>query len=267
MVKVREDMTGWVMTEHGFPNSRIIILKQADDYVSPQGSHYAQWLCKCTCGNSNPFVVKGLELRNGDTQSCGCIRRETHKKYNMYQLNLQDEHGQYGIGYCSNTNSEFYFDMEDYNKIKDYCWYEVDCGEYHTMEAWERNSQTQIKMHWLIVGKYYDHADRNAFNNRKYNLRQANASQNSANRSLLNRNISGFTGVSWDKSRNKWIAHIGIKTEKIRLGRFTNKEDAIRARLEAEAKYFGEFAPQRHLFKEYGIEDELMEGEVNCDMN
>ena len=258
MVKVREDMTGWIMAEHGFQNSRIIILEQAEDYVSPQGRRYAQWLCKCTCGNPNNFIVKGLELRNGDTQSCGCIRRETHKKYNTYQLNLQDEYGQYGIGYCSNTSHEFYFDMEDYNKIKDYCWYEVDCGEYHTMEAWESNSHTQIKMHWLIVGKYYDHEDRNAFNNRKYNLRPANASENSSNRSILRRNTSGITGVSWDKSRNKWIAHIGIKNKKFRLGRFSNKEDAILARLKAEKQYFGEFAPQRHLFKEYDIEDEVM---------
>lgn len=43
------------------------------------------------------------------------------------------------------------------------------------------------------------------------------------------------------------------------LSRFVNKEDAIRARLRAERQYFGEFAPQRHLFEEYGIEDEFME--------
>ena len=33
------------------------------------------------------------------------------------------------------------------------------------------------------------------------------------------------------------------------------EEEAIRTRLKAELKYFGnEFAPQRHLFKKYGIE-------------
>ena len=30
-------------------------------------------------------------------------------------------------------------------------------------------------------------------------------------------------------------------------------DDAIKARLNAEAKYFGKFAPQRHLFEQYGI--------------
>ena len=37
------------------------------------------------------------------------------------------------------------------------------------------------------------------------------------------------------------------------LGCFSDKEIAIKVRLEAEAKYFGDFAPQRHLFEQYGI--------------
>jgi hypothetical protein len=37
------------------------------------------------------------------------------------------------------------------------------------------------------------------------------------------------------------------------LGYFINKDDAIKTRLSAEAKYYGEFAPQKHLFEEYGV--------------
>lgn len=51
MVKVKEDMTGWKMWEHGVPNSRLIVIKQVDDYVSLKGEHRAQYLCKCNCGN------------------------------------------------------------------------------------------------------------------------------------------------------------------------------------------------------------------------
>lgn len=216
MVKVREDLTGWKMCEHGFPNSRITVIEQAEDYVDLQGRHYARWWCKCNCGNPELFIVRSAELKNGDTQSCGCIRRELNKKYNHYILNLKDEYGEYGIGYCSNTGKEFYFDMNDYDKINEYCWYEVDCGEYHTIEAWDckTNANTQIKMHWLIVGKYYDHKDRNAFNNRKYNLRKATFSQNSSNRSITNRNTSGIIGVGYEESRKKWYAHIGINKKK-----------------------------------------------------
>ena len=30
MVKVREDMTGWIMSEHGFPDSRLTVLYQTE---------------------------------------------------------------------------------------------------------------------------------------------------------------------------------------------------------------------------------------------
>ena len=42
------------------------------------------------------------------------------------------------------------------------------------------------------------------------------------------------------KNNNCWLAQIGFNGQKIKLGRFKNKEDAIKARKEAEEKYFGE---------------------------
>lgn len=254
MVKVKEDMTGWNMSEHGFPNSRITVLEQAEDYVSPKGLHYARWWCKCNCGNEEKFIVKGLELRNGNTQSCGCIRKEKNKKYNEWLGDIfEDENGKYRIGLTTNTHKEFYIDEEDFDKVKDYCWYEVKNGEYRTIEAWIPKLKSQLKIARLIVGDYFDHADRNPFNNRKYNLRKATFSQNSSNRSLLNRNKTGYIGVCFDSSRNKWKASICINHKNINLGRFINKEDAIIARLKAEKEYYGEFAPQRHLFEQYNI--------------
>lgn len=52
------------------------------------------------------------------------------------------------------------------------------------------------------------------------------------------RNKSGYKGVSWMKSRQKWIAYIGFKGKQITLGYFDDKEDAIKARKAAEEKYF-----------------------------
>lgn len=66
-------------------------------------------------------------------------------------------------------------------------------------------------------------------------------------------NTSGFIGVSWDSSYNKWKSYIRVDGKKKNLGRFANKNDAVKVRLQAEAEYYGEFAPQRHLFEEYGI--------------
>lgn len=236
MVNVKEDLTGQHI--HKFT-----ILEQTDDYISPQGIHHARWLCQCDCG-SEPVKVRGNALKNGTTTSCGCSRR----RYNTYDLS-----GEYGIGWTHNTNREFYFDLEDYNKIKDYCWFEIIHKNTGHHEVVTNSNGKTVRMHWIICGKYYDHADRNTFNNLKSNLRKANRTENARNYSKQKNNTSGFSGVSWDKQHSKWVANITIEKKRKKIGRFANKEDAIVARLQAEKEYFGEFAPQRHLFDEYGI--------------
>jgi hypothetical protein len=44
-----------------------------------------------------------------------------------------------------------------------------------------------------------------------------------------------------------------VNRKQIRLGCFSDKIDAIKARLKAEKEYFGEFAPQQHLFEQYEV--------------
>lgn len=39
---------------------------------------YAQWLCKCDCGNTK--IVRTDLLKSGGVRSCGCIAREIHSK-------------------------------------------------------------------------------------------------------------------------------------------------------------------------------------------
>ena len=53
---------------------------------------------------------------------------------------------------------------------------------------------------------------------------------------------------------NQWQVYISINKQRTHLGYFDNKEDAIKTRLKAEIKYYGEFAPQRHLFEQYNID-------------
>ena len=253
MVKVKEDMTGWKMWEHGVPDSRLIVKQQIEDYIAPSGEHCSQWLCECLCEKHSKVIARGKDLKNGDKKSCGCLTRELRsqnaKKYNKYDLS-----GEYGVGWTNNTGNEFYFDLEDYDKIKDYCWYEyVDHNGYHALQA--NDKKLVIRMQWLITGKYHDHKDKNPMNNRKCNLRPATHGENMQNKSVYKNNKSGFTGVSWDTNKCQWYVQIQYNKKRINLGCFDNKEDAIRARLEAENKYFGEFAPQKHLFEQYGIID------------
>ncbi|AQG74085.1 hypothetical protein AWJ15_14425 [Lacticaseibacillus rhamnosus] len=63
-------------------------------------------------------------------------------------------------------------------------------------------------------------------------------------------NISGVTGVQWDKSRKKWVATLWLKGVRVLYSRFAKKEDAIRARREAEEKYFKPILEKYHRDKE-----------------
>ena len=250
---------------------RLTVVEQADDYIVPKtGRHYPQWLCECSCEEHNKVIVMGnrLTAKNG-TKSCGCLTKElssarmrknvaTYNRKNKHKINSVNLDGEYGIGLTTNTHKEFYFDLEDYDKIKDYCWNEhISKNGYHALEARDRQTGKVIRMHWLIVGKYYDHKNNNPLDNRKSNLRIASQQENCQNNSLSKNNTSGYTGVSWSKRENKWVSHIRVDKKQKFLGYFLQKEDAILARLEAEAKYYGEFSPQRHLFAEYGISMEV----------
>ena len=102
--------------------------------------------------------------------------------------------------------------------------------------------------------KIVDHRNRKKNDNRKENLRIATKQENNRNHKVRKDNESGVSGVVWMKPNNNWSAVIYINSKTKRCGSYSNIEDAIKARLQAEAKYFGEFAPQKHLFKQYGIE-------------
>ena len=254
MVKVKEDMTSRIMKDHGVPNSRLTVIKQVDDYIQPNGRHKPQWLCECSCSEHKQVVIRGDHLKS--TLSCGCISKEKiseigkkSRKYNDYKF-YQD----YGICYATNTNSICYFDIEDYSIIKDYCWYEDTSTGYMKTRTIEN---TYISMHRLITKNKYeivDHINRNKLDNRKINLRNATKRINILNRNgVISTNTSGYTGVHFSNSNQKWSADIYVDNQNIHLGCFINKDDAVKARLQAEAKYYGDFAPQRHLFEKYGI--------------
>lgn len=234
---------------------RLTVIKRVDDYVSPKGYKEPQWLCKCDCGNESEIIATGKNLRRGRIKSCGCLKREssskTHKKYNSYDLS-----GEYGIGYTL-KGEEFYFDLEDYDLIKDYCWFK-DKDDY--IIANSNKTCSMIRLHRLVTNcpdnLMPDHINgrQTRNDNRKSNLRVCTNQENSMNAGISQKNTSGIVGVSWDKARNKWSAYICYNSKNIHLGRHNNFEDAIKARLVAEDKYFGEFSPQKHLFKQYGVE-------------
>lgn len=214
------------------------------------------WLCKCSCGNE--IIVPTSHLRTGHTKSCGCKKndylREKKTKRNVYDLT-----GEYGICYASNTNEPILFDLEDYDKIKDYCWLVVrkrPNSKYRRVQAGcghGRGNRSIVKMHRLILGDndlglVTDHINGNTLDNRKENLRFCTIEENNRN---LRAKHDGYKGVQ--KEKKKWVANIVVDHVKHRIGLFNTPEEAALAYNEAALKYHGEFASLNDVHFDNGI--------------
>lgn len=70
------DMTGWVMKEHGVPNSILTVLYEDKEYAKIHNlkSRATHWKCQCECGNYT--TIDGCSLRSGNTLSCGCWNKK-----------------------------------------------------------------------------------------------------------------------------------------------------------------------------------------------
>lgn len=223
---------------------RLTVLRRIEDYVDEKtGRHYVQWECQCSCEEKTIINVLGDNLRNGNVKSCGCLRSENLKKIRKENSkdNVYDLSGECGIGWTTNTNKEFYFDLEDYDKIKNYRWH--DNRHYATTVP---DGDNCIFMQNIIMnpqkGERVDHIKHNTYDNRKKYLRIGTISDNNVNRTRARNNTSGVTGVCFHKGTQKWTAYIRKDGKRIYLGVFSNFDDAVKARKQAEEKYFKEWS-------------------------
>lgn len=232
---------------------RLTVIERVEDHINPSGKPRPQWLCHCDCGNEK--IVSADNLKYGGTKSCGCLKSETasklaqkyftgdlrvdNRKYNTFDLSKD-----YGIGYTI-KGEKYIFDKDDYELIKDYCWYINDNGY---LVAHVINSNKRIRFHRLIMdcisnhGILIDHINHDRLDNRKNNLRMVSYHQNAMNMKRKESNTSGVTGVSWDKEKRKWCATITYNYKTIFLGYYSDFNEAVEAREQAEQKYFGEYS-------------------------
>lgn len=133
-------------------------------------------------------------------------------------------------------------DLEDWNILKDYKWHRETMWGYAVTNAMFNGKRTSVRFHQVIMGQkkglLIDHINRNTLDNRKENLRFVPQNVNGINKGLFSNNKSGYPGVSWRKDHNRWRATIKHNGKQVDLGSYVLLEDAIRARKEAEEKYY-----------------------------
>lgn len=95
---------------------------------------------------------------------------------------------------------------------------------------------------WLYVygrlpKKNIDHVNGDKLNNCIDNLRDVDQMVNLRNARKQKSNTSGFTGVSWHKETQKWRGYIFVMGKSLHLGLFDCRQEAAKARKQAEFKY------------------------------
>lgn len=223
------------------------VLYQVEDHITPKGAHQPMWMCECQCENHTRKAISGYSLKSKNSQSCGCYKIEVTKENNSRQNTYELINDEYYIGYTQ-SGEKFYFDKEDYDLVKQYCWC-IDSQNGYPKTIDKVNNTGKLYLHRLVMkcekgdGVIVDHINRKRVDCRKSNLRTVNTVQSAINKSIKTNNTSGKVGVSWNKDCHKWESYITVNKERIRLGLYEDFNDAEKVRIEAEEKYFGEYNP------------------------
>lgn len=122
----------------------------------------------------------------------------------------------------------------------------TDHGDYLTVHYLGANYYLHRIVWKIMTGRdpngYVDHIDGDGRNNRWENLRDVSHNQNMWNAKLFHNNTSGYRGVSFIKSHQKWRAAISVSGKKRHLGYFRTPELAHAAFKDATSKMRDEFA-------------------------
>lgn len=140
-------------------------------------------------------------------------------------------------------------DDEDFERLSQFKWFAHQSRNTFYAERQIRicvGKQKAIKMHHAILGcdssQKVDHRDGNGLNNTRENLRLATHLENVRNQKLCRDSTTGFKGVTFNKTRKKFQARIGIEGFKQSLGYYATAEEAHAAYCKAAQKHFGAFA-------------------------
>jgi hypothetical protein len=184
------------------------------------------WECMCDCGSITRVLSNSL--KDGHTQSCGCLNKEIVsiiKTKHGHSNALEYEIYKSIIQRCTNERNKQY---SDYG------------GRGITIcERWMNSVENFIAD--MGPRPSTKHSVERKDNSKGYspeNCKWATTVEQSRNRRIRIDNSSGVHGVSWNNRDKRWIANISVNKKVISLGSFKELEKAVGARRQAEIEYW-----------------------------
>lgn len=191
-----------------------------------------KWECKCKCGNI--VLVDTSKLTTGHTQSCGCLQKERTSKASLIHGKSKSRiHKEWRsiLHRCKNPSASHY---ENYGGrgIK-------------VCDEWQGENGFLNFYKWSMENGYADNLTLDRKNNDKGyspdNRRWVTHQENCWNRGARKDSRTGKAGVTMVVTRTgkiKYRSCIMVNGKNIHLGYFYNLDEAIKAREEAETKYW-----------------------------
>jgi hypothetical protein len=206
--------------------NRWLVVVRGEDYIYPStGKSAIRYICSCDCGETK--LVHKSHLKNGSSQSCGCLNREISSTAGGLSQTraYRSWSGMIGRTDPNNTqaSNQSYRDKgitcsEDWKSFENFYRDMGDCPEGYELERED------------VMGNYC-----------KENCTWSDEVTQATNRTKFSNNTSGYTGVSWSEQHNKW--RVGLYVNKIRYeGGLFEKDDfasAVKARKALELKHLG----------------------------
>lgn len=184
-------------------------------YKEYQEKNKLFWQCKCECGNL--FLSTTNSITSQKIKSCGCYQKKYQKEKHLGRgkIKIGDR---FGLLIVTDTS------VGNDGRTQYVC--KCDCGNAITLSG-----SHLVKRYSCGCLTSDSLPDSNVKVESFVHLGKKTV-----------RNTSGCPGVTWKKDRQKWDARIYFDGEAHHLGYFDNKEDAVKARKEAENKIYAEYS-------------------------
>lgn len=189
--------------------------------------------CLCDCGNKK-YISKS-HLTKGHTKSCGCLQKErTSAASYVHGKSKERIHKEWrGILHrCKNPSASHY---ENYGG-----------RGIEVCEKWKGENGFINFYDWAMENGYSDDLTLDRIDNDKGyspdNCRWVTHMENCHNRGVRKDSVTGCAGVNPRENKNGTVvyrAYITTNYKRTYLGKFDTLEEAVSARKEAEAKYWG----------------------------